>query len=136
LIPKDYYDSLLADTVWFELTPGQRPEDVEEDPDEDFIESITPDVLRSLQERGFFAGLDDVFCPMSGMTPPEQCSGDFRHAKRTLQHSGLDESDWSDVFHVLMGQGAFCDCEILYNATTESRLKSQYWRSRAHNTRS
>ncbi len=55
LIPKDYYDSFLADSVWFELTPGQRPEDVEEDPDEDLILSITPDVLRLLQERGFFA---------------------------------------------------------------------------------
>jgi hypothetical protein len=55
LIPKDYYDSFLAGTVWFELTPGQRPEDIEEDPDQDLIESITPNVLRSLQEKGFFA---------------------------------------------------------------------------------
>jgi hypothetical protein len=135
LIPKDYYDAFLADTIWFELTPGQRPEDVEKDPDEDFIASITPDVLRSLQERGFFARLDDVFCPMNGMTSPEPCSGDFRHAKRTLQDCGFDESDWSDAFHVLMGRDAFCDCEILYNAAMESRLKSQYWQRRAHETR-
>src|SRR5215471_20472448 len=134
LIPKDYCDSFLADTVWFELTPEQRPEDVEEDPDQDYIESITPDVLRSLQERGFFARLDDVFCPMNAMTPPEQCAGDFRHAKRTLQHCGFDESNWFDVFHVLMGQGAFCDCEILYNAAAESRLRSQHWQRRAHET--
>jgi len=136
LIPKDYYDSFLADTIWFELTPGQRSEDVEEDPDERFIESITPDVLRSLEARGFFAQLDDVFCPLQGMTARETCSGDFRHGKRTLQHCGFDESDWADVFHVLMGQGAFCDCEILYNAATESRLKSQHWQSRAHEPRS
>jgi Protein of unknown function (DUF2695) len=136
LIPKDYYDSFLADTLWFELTPGERVEDIEEDPDEDLIESITPDVLRSLQERGFFAELDDVFCPPNSMTPAHACFGDFRHAKRTLQHCGFEESDWSDVFHVLMGQGAFCDCEILYSAATESRLKSQYWQRRAHETRS
>jgi Protein of unknown function (DUF2695) len=73
---------------------------------------------------------------MNGMTPPELCSGDFRHAKRTLQDCGFDESDWSDAFHVLMGQDAFCDCEILYNAAMESRLKSQYWHRRAHETRS
>jgi hypothetical protein len=36
------------------------------------------------------------------------------------------------VFHVLMAQGAFCDCEILYNIATESRLKSQYWQRKAH----
>lgn len=134
LIPKDYYDSFLADTVWLELTPGERAGDVEEDPDEQFIASITPDVLRSLQERGFFAELDDVFCPTNGTTPGQVCSGDFRHAKRTLQHCGFQESDWSDVFHVLMESGAFCDCEILYNTPTENRLKSQYWQRRAHET--
>src|SRR5215813_15554313 len=44
LIPKDYYDAFLADTLWFELTPGERVQDVEEDPDQKFIDSITPDV--------------------------------------------------------------------------------------------
>ena len=48
----------------------------------------------------------------------------------------IEESDWSDVFHVVMGQGAFCDCEILYNAAPESLLKSQYWQRRAHEMRS
>jgi len=136
LIPKNYYDSVLADTVWFELSPGQRTEDIEEDPDEEFIASITPDVLGCLQTRGFFTQLDDVFCPASDITSGQVCSGDFRHAKRTLQNCGFEASDWSDVFHVLMGQGAFCDCEILYNVATESRLKSHYWRRRAHETRS
>lgn len=134
LIPKDYYDSFLADAVWFELTPGQRPEDVEEDPNEEFIASITPNVLSSLRERGFFSELDNMFCPRNSMTSPQSCSGDFRHAKRTLQRCGFEESDWSDVFHVLMGQGAFCDCEILYNAAAESRLRSQHWQRRAHET--
>ena len=134
LIPKDYYDSFLSDAVWFELSPGQRPEDVEEDPNEEFIASITPDVLSSLRERGFFSELDNMFCPHKSMTSPQSCFGDFRHAKRTLQRCGFEESDWSDVFHVLMGQGAFCDCEILYNAAAESRLRSQHWQRRAHET--
>jgi hypothetical protein len=135
LIPKDYYDSVLADTVWFELTPGQRAEDVEEDPDQELIASITPKVLRSLQARGFFTELDETLCPANSTTPGQMCSGDFRHAKRTLQHCGFEESDWSDVFHVLMGRGAFCDCEILYNAATKSRLRSQYWQRRAPESR-
>lgn len=132
LIPKDYYDSFLADTVWFELTPGEGPEDVNEDPNEELIASITPDILTLLGARGFFAELDDMFCPMNSMAPPQVCFGDFRHAKSTLQRCGFAESDWSDVFHVLMAQGAFCDCEILYNAATESRLKSQHWQRRSH----
>ena len=57
LIPKDYYDSKLADTVWFELTPEERPEMVEDDPDEELIASITPDVMGALQKRGFFRHL-------------------------------------------------------------------------------
>lgn len=73
---------------------------------------------------------------MNDATPPAKCRGDFRHAKNTLQLCGFEESDWSDVFHVLMAQGAFCDCEILYNADVESRLKTHYWQSRAHDTRS
>jgi Protein of unknown function (DUF2695) len=134
LIPKDYYDSTLADTVWFELTPDERPEMVEDDPDEELIASITPDVIRTLQEKGFFAALDEMFC-RNGAAEPQTCFGDFRYAKQALRLCGLEESDWSDVFHVLMGQGAFCDCEILYNAATESRLKTQYWQRRSHKKR-
>jgi hypothetical protein len=132
LIPKEYYDSALADTVWFELTPEERPEEVEDDPDEQFVASITPDVLGVLREKGFFSALDEIFCPKSGDTLAQTCSGDFRYARQALRRCGIDESDWSDVFHVLMGQGAFCDCEILYNAAAESRLKTQYWQRRSH----
>jgi hypothetical protein len=134
LIPKDYYDSTLADTVWFELTPDERPEMVEDDPDEELIASITPDVICARQEKGFFAALDEMFC-RNGAAEPQTCFGDFRYAKQALRLCGFEESDWSDVFHVLMGQGAFCDCEILYNGATESRLKTQYWQRRSHEKR-
>jgi hypothetical protein len=135
LIPKDYYDTTLADTVWFELTPAERPEMIEEDPDEDMIASITSDVMGTLQRKGFFTGLDEMFCPEGTATQAQTCSGDFRYAKQILELCGFQEPDWSDVFHVLMGQGAFCDCEILYNAATESRLKAQYWRRESHQRR-
>ena len=134
LIPKEYYESVLADTVWFELTPEEHPEAVQDDPDDELIASITPDVMAVLREKGFFAALDEIFCPKSSATPAQTCSGDFRYAKQALQRCAFDESDWSDIFHVLMGQGAFCDCEILYNAATESRLKTQYWQRRSHET--
>jgi hypothetical protein len=136
LIPKEYYDSTLADTVWFELTPGERPELVQEDPDEELIASITPDVMGALQQKGFFAALDEMFCPKSSAVHAQTCSGDFRYARRALQSCGFGESDWSDVFHVLMGQGAFCDCEILYNVATESGLKTQHWQRTSHENNS
>jgi hypothetical protein len=137
LIPTDYYDSTLTNTVWFELTPEERPEIVEDDPDDELIASITPDVMGALEGGGFFAALDDMLCPQeSSTTPPKTCSGDFRYAKQALQRCGFEESDWSDVFHVLMGQGAFCGCEILYNAATGSRMKAQHWRRESHEKRS
>jgi hypothetical protein len=134
LIPKEYFDSTLADTEWFELTPDQSPDSVDDDPDEDFIASITPDVIGALQKSHFFAALDELFLPKGSTVQQHTCSGEFRHAKRALKLCGFEESDWSDVFHVLMGQGAFCDCEILFNAADESRLRAQYWKRRLHET--
>ncbi len=52
-----------------------------------------------------------------------------RLAKQALHACEFEESEWSDVFHVLMEQGAFCDCEILYNAAEDSRLKARYWKA-------
>ena len=48
------------------------------------IESITPDVLRSLQERGFFAELDDVFCPQKSMTAAQVCVWRFPSGKEDV----------------------------------------------------
>ena len=127
LIPSDYYRANLANSIWFELSPDEQPEELVH-PDEELIAAIASDVLRSLRERGFFAALDELLLPIDSNSQPQTCAGDFRQAKQALQTCGFDESDWSDVFHVLMEQGAFCDCEILYNAAVESRLKAQHWR--------
>jgi hypothetical protein len=127
LIPSDYYHANLANSIWFELSPDEQPEELVH-PDNELIAAIAPDVLRSLRERGFFAALDELFLPIDSNSQPQTCIGDFRQAKQALQTCGFEESDWSDVFHVLMEQGTFCDCEILYNAAEESRLKSQHWR--------
>jgi len=61
LIPKEYYDSMLTNSVWFELTPDESPEVVAVDPEEKIIASISPDVLSVLRENRFFALLDDAF---------------------------------------------------------------------------
>jgi hypothetical protein len=36
---------------------------------------------------------------------------------------------------VLAARGGFCDCEVLYNAAEESRLKSEYWKAVASKRR-
>lgn len=132
LIPKDYRDKVLGDAIWFELTPGEDMHMLAEDPDEELIESITPEVLGVLEASGFFSALDNLFCLKLCATNPQTCSGDFRHARQLLQTIPFEVSDWSDLFHVLMGQGAFCDCEIFYNVASESRLKANHWRRHLH----
>jgi hypothetical protein len=130
LIPADYYDRHLTDSEWFELAPGERPEDLEY-PDHDLIADITPDVMRCLVGAKFFEALDDLLCPADGSHSRQSCHGDYRHARATLLTRGFREDELFDVFHVLMARGGYCDCEILHNAVEESRLKAEYWRARA-----
>ena len=129
LIPAEYCDEHLADTTWQELAPGDEP-DNEMHLDEDTIANITPDVMACLSSSGFFSALDDIFSPADG-SDGQACHGDFRNSKLTLSSLGLADSDFCDVFDVLMEQGGFCDCEILYNVAESSRLKAAYWRARA-----
>jgi Protein of unknown function (DUF2695) len=130
LIPSDYYERNLTESEWFELAPGERPEDLEY-PDSELIADITPDVLRCLSGAGVFEALDDVLCPADASRPRRQCHGDYRHARAVLLARGFREDEHFDVFHVLMARGGYCDCEILYNAVEVSRLKAEYWRARA-----
>lgn len=128
LIHQDYYRANLSNSIWFELAPGEDPETIAH-PDEDLIAAIKPNVLALLQRCGFFTKLDELLCPTDADSHRQECSGDFHHSRLVLKTCGIPEPDWSDVFHVLMGEGAFCDCEVLYNIASESRLRADYWRS-------
>ena len=130
LIPEDYYKRHLADSEWFELAPGERPEDLEYG-DAELIDEITPDVMRCLYGARVFEALDDVLCPVDTSPPRAQCHGDYRHTRAVLLARGFRSDELFDVFHVLMERGGYCDCEILYNAVEQSRLKAEYWRARA-----
>ncbi len=130
LIPADYQEQQLSTSVWFELAPGESPEDLRY-PDEQLIADITPDVMHILQGTGFFNRLDDVMCPADAGLTRAQCWGDFRNAKPLLHKCGITEDELFDVLHVLMLQGGFCDCEILYNVVEENRLTAEYWKARA-----
>ena len=130
LIPAEFYDQHLVDSEWFELAPGERPEDLEY-PDSELIADITPDVMRCLLGARVFEALDDALCPADQARTRQRCYGDYRHARSVLLTRGFREDELFDVFHVLMARGGYCDCEILYNAVEESRLKAEYWRARA-----
>jgi hypothetical protein len=130
LIPADFYESRLANSVWFELAPGEEPGSLEY-PDEDMIKDITSDVMRCVNRSGFVQALDNAFSPRLPLKPRAKCYGDFRLSKALLPKHRFKPEEFSDVFHVLMAQGGYCDCEILYNVAPESRLKAEYWKARA-----
>ncbi|MBB3205676.1 hypothetical protein FHS27_001480 [Rhodopirellula rubra] len=130
LIPSDYQEQNLSTSVWFELAPGESPDDLSY-PDEELIADITPDVMRILTAIGFFRKLDDIMCPNDTTVRRAQCWGDYRNAKPLLLSNGITENELFDVFHVLMLQGGFCDCEILYNVLDENRLKAEYWQAKS-----
>ncbi len=131
LIPQEFQKQYMENTYWFELAPGEDPASLEY-PDDELIGDITPDVMKILYKVGFFEALDDLLCPATTEKHKESCHGDFRHSKSILPRKGFNESEYFDVFHVLMAQGGNCDCEILYNVSESNRLKSKYWITRAN----
>ena len=130
LIPSDYYRANLANCMWFELTRDERPEELDS-PDEKLSAAIVPDVLHALEGRGFYVALDGLLCPVRSTLQPQTCSGDFRIAKHSVADVPVRGVGLVRCAPVLMEEGAFCDCEILFNAKEDRRLKAQYWR-RSH----
>jgi Protein of unknown function (DUF2695) len=96
----------------------------------EFVASISDDVMKSLVSRSFFEELDSRLCPKGGGGPRVLCDHSYRISTSILAELGFQAEDVSDVFDVLRSKGGFCDCEILYNAVEESRLKAEYWKSK------
>jgi hypothetical protein len=123
LIPTELFERELSTSNWFELAPGERPEDLLPE-DEELTKDIAPAVLA---RQRVFEALDDLLCPAYEQAPREACARDFRHARRILEARGHDAEAQFDVFHVLMARGGFCDCEILTNVADASRFRERFW---------
>jgi Protein of unknown function (DUF2695) len=125
LIPSDFFEDNLQDAEWFELAPGERPENLDYH-DEETIKEIKDTILPILRDKvPFVSLLDGEF-----MTQSTKCFGDFRHSKKLLIGLGFSEDDQFDIFHVLMNEGAFCDCEILYNVFREGEYSKKHWQDK------
>jgi len=131
LVPEDFLNEHLKNTRWVELAPGESEEELIF-PDDKLVKTISKNVLRVLTERGFFEQLDSTMSVEAQADGTAKCSGGFSLSKAILHENGFPETDYFDVFHVLMAKGAFCDCEILYNVAERSKLKDKYWSKRGH----
>ncbi len=125
LIPPDFYEQNLRNTIWFELAPNENPEDLEY-LDQEVIDNIKDDIVRILKDKvNFVSLLDKEFSSQN-----VKCFGDFRHSKKILNDLEFSNQDQFDIFHVLMDEGGYCDCEILYNVFKESEYSKKYWEHR------
>ena len=128
-LPEDFYREHLANAIWIELAPGENADDLDYHDDE-VTSTIREPIMKCILASRFFEKLDDKMSPLMPWKNAEACHGDFRIAKNALAQSGFHENEYSDVLHVLMAQGAYCDCEILYNVAPQSRLKTKCWKKR------
>ena len=125
LIPSDFYDQNLQNTEWFELAPNENPDELDYH-DQETIDEIKEPILSILKDKvGFFALLDNKF-----FSEDIKCFGDFRNSKSILTDLKFSDQDQFDIFHVLMNEGGYCDCEILYNVYRDSEYSKKYWRDR------
>lgn len=122
LIPKAFYEQNLLDTIWFELATDEDPDDLSS-LDQETIGEIKNSILSILKDKiDFVSTLDTKFSSENST-----CFGDFRNSKKILTNLDFSEEDQYDIFHVLMNEGAYCDCEILYNVFRESEYSKNYW---------
>jgi hypothetical protein len=99
--------------------------------EEEYRDSIAPDVMGCLANSGFFEKLDELLSPEDESRVPEKCDHSFRLSDSILPALGFTPSDLDDILAVLRSKGACCDCEVLFNISETNRLKAKYWRARA-----
>lgn len=125
LIPDNFFLQNLANTSWFELAPNENPDDLEYH-DQETIDDIKEQILAILRNKFPFISLFDK----EFYTENVKCFGDFRVSKKILTDLNFSVEDQFDIFHVLMSEGAYCDCEILFNVFRESEYSKEYWSKR------
>jgi hypothetical protein len=105
-------------------------EDQAEESFDEFIESITEDVLRVLSSQGFFCKIEGRVWP-DGPDGRKVCDGSFANAVDIATADGHSLEDQDDIFHVMRSRGGFCDCEIVLNVAPESAVRERYWKKKA-----
>lgn len=125
-IPHEFLKTHLNDTIWFELAPGEIPEELIYH-DEQIVDNISSDIMENLHDKGFFKKLQEKMYPGNSEQQPIECKHDFSISKQILYDLDFCANDQFDIFHVLMSKGAYCDCEILYNIIEKDNLRKKYW---------
>ena len=111
-IPEDVYEKHLQGCVWHELGGRESIEQFLKLPRSEDVRDREPRVIRKLTGIRFFEALAEAL----GEEPTSRCGGDFSTVRRILAAKKLSKPALRDALLVLMRNGAFCDCEALFNA--------------------
>lgn len=111
-IGEGFYEKHLRGCVWFELGSSESIEDFLKLPRSADVQAKEPRIIKKLTEAGFFEALAKAL----GAEPTARCGGDFSAVRRILAAKQFTRAALRDVLLVLMHNGAFCDCEALFNA--------------------
>ena len=112
LLPAELYEKDLRGAVWFELAPGETPEDVTQARRSQDVAEAEPRIADRLRKVAFFEALSRAL----GESPIEACTGDFAVSRRVLSDNGIVGEQQRDACLVFIRQGAYCDCEVLLTA--------------------
>jgi hypothetical protein len=111
-VPEGFYEERLRGCVWCELGSRESVEDFLKLPRSANVQEREPHVIQRLIQMGFFEALAEEL----GETPMVVCTGDFSTVRRILGVKEFAPSALRDALLVLMRNGAYCDCEALFNA--------------------
>lgn len=112
VIPEKFNEKHLRGAVWFELAPGETPEDLRQAPRSDDMADQEPTIACKLFDCGFFWALEEAMSE----SPIETCGGRFATCKKVLTAKGITGRGQRDACLVFIRQGAYCDCEVLLAA--------------------
>jgi hypothetical protein len=129
LIPESFFKKFLANSVWFELAPGEDKKKLRY-LDEEYIAGVEPFIVKALEKIEFFKKLDNQMLPLNPFKKAKKCQGDFTLTKSILIKNNFKENEIFDICHMLMSKGGYCDCEVLYNVADVSKFRKKYWKKR------
>ena len=94
---------------------------------------VSAHTLDLLTRKKLFQKLDNRLCPADSSHARAWCQGGFELTARLLGEAGVEPEQVEPILLELASNGSSCDCGVLFNSAKESRLKTEYWLTRALN---
>jgi hypothetical protein len=94
---------------------------------------LSAHTLDILTRKKVFEKLDERLCPANSAHARAWCQDGFELTVRLLSEAGVDSEQVEPMLKELAANGSNCDCGVLLHAAKESRLKTEYWLTRALN---